>query len=258
MSLSSLAAVCAIGSDVQAHEFWIEPEAYVIAPGSEARAKFHVGEAFKAPSYSFIPGRSARFSVVQGGVIDPYEGFVGDDPAFQLAGTKEGLLVVVHETRDLSLRYTKPEKWARFRDHKALDTGGVEHPVPFVETYRRFAKALIGVGAAQGQDAPVGLRTEIVALANPYTDDLAQGIGVQVLLEGAPRAGAQVELFEKDPKGEVKITLHTADDKGIAVLPVQAGHRYLVDAVSLVPLADDPSDGPVWLTLWATLTFAVP
>ena len=252
------AALCLSVGGLQAHEFWIEPEDYMIDPGSEARATFNVGEKFKAPSYSFIPGRSTRFDVVQGDIIAPHEGFVGDNPAFQLADPDDGLLIVVHETKDMSLTYSKPEKWARFRDHKALDTGGVEHSVPFVESYRRFAKALIGVGTAQGRDRPMGLRTEIVALVNPYTGDLSAGFPIQVLLEGAPRPGAQVELFEKDADGKVEITLHTTNAEGIVALPVREGHSYLADAVALIPLADDPDEGPVWETLWAALTFAVP
>ncbi|MGR3640587.1 MAG: DUF4198 domain-containing protein, partial [Alterinioella nitratireducens] len=61
-------------------------------------------------------------------------------------------------------------------------------------------------------------------MANPYTDDLSDGFPVLVLLEGEPRADVQVELFDRDPDGEVTVTLHRTDAEGRAVLPVEPGH----------------------------------
>jgi len=65
--------------------------------------------------------------------------------------------------------------------------------------------------------------TEIVALANPYTDDLSAGLPVQVFYDNAVRADAQVELFAKSADGSVEITTYRTDANGIATLPVQPG-----------------------------------
>jgi hypothetical protein len=48
---------------------------------------------------------------------------------------------------------------------------------------------------ATGRTVVVGLRTELVALANPYTDDLAGALPVQLWLDGEPRRTSQVEVF---------------------------------------------------------------
>lgn len=237
-------------------------------PGAPARATFNVGQEFKGPSYIYIPGRSVLFDQVTGDTRAPVEATVGDNPAFHLDDTPEGLLIVAHEARVQTLSYSAWEKFQNFANHKdfARDYGDMRAahdarglpPSGFKEAYSRYAKALIGVGDAVGADRALGLRTEIVALANPYTDDLSAGLPVQVLLEGAPRTNVQVELFEKDADGGVDITLHRTDGAGMAVLPVRTGHSYLVDAVTLLPLEPETPDAPVWLSLWAALTFAVP
>jgi len=83
---------------------------------------------------------------------------------------------------------------------------------------------------------------------------------VRVLYREMPRIGAQVEIFQMDPDGEVTVTTTQTDDAGEALIPVLPGHRYLLDAVVL----REPSDAlaadkdVVWETLWAALTFAVP
>lgn len=263
-----VAALCAFASAAQAHEFWIEPETYTVAAGDPVQATFNVGQAFKGPSFIYIPGRSVLFDQITGDMRAPVDATVGDNPAFQLAAAPEGLLIVAHEARVQTLTYSTWEKFQTFADHKdfARDFGDMRAahdarglpPEGFKEAYSRYVKALIGVGAAAGADRALGLRTEIIALANPYTDDLSAGLPVQVLLEGAPRADAQVEVFEKDADGAVEITLHRTDASGVAVLPVRSGHSYLVDAVTLLPLEPETPDAPVWLSLWAALTFAVP
>ena len=232
---------------------------------------FRVGEAFVGSGYSFLPTRSARLDVVTGAGSAPLPARAGDSPAVTVGGLPEGLVAIVHETTESDLTWTdKPDRtgWERFvtfAEHKDAAEAVAAHEAAglpregVTEGYVRYAKALLGVGEAAGADRATGLRTEIVALANPYTDDLSGGLPVRVLLDGAPRAGAQVELFAQAPDGTVTVTTHPADGEGVAVLPVAAGHVYLADSVAF---EEGPgfggSEGPMWRTLWAALTFAVP
>lgn len=246
------------------HEFWIEPLAFQVAPGDPLEARLRVGESFEGPSYSYLPRNFIRFDVAQGDAVTEVDGRLGDNPALQFDGAADGLAVILHETSDNRLTYDEWAGFLRFAAHK--DFGDVEtmhdaRGLPregFRESYSRHAKSLIAVGSGAGADREYGLRTEIVALANPYTDDLSDGFPVLVLLEGEPRADVQVELFDRDPDGEVTVTLHRTDAEGRAVLPVEPGHVYLADNVTLLPLEQDSPGDPVWHSLWASLTFAVP
>lgn len=248
----------------QAHEFWIEAHAFEIESGENVVADIRIGQGFGGSPFAFIPPNFVRFDMVQGDQVVVVDSRVGDRPALNMA-MPDGLWIAVHETTDSNLTYSEWEKFAGFVEHKAFDNVLETHmelglpEVGFLETYRRFAKSLIAVGDGAGADRALGLRTEIIALANPYVDDVTGGVPVLVQFENAPRVGVQVEVFEKDSAGEVIVFTTQTDAKGVAMIPVKAGHSYMLDAVvMLAEEYDDPVKDAVWRSLWANLTFAVP
>jgi hypothetical protein len=252
------------GGSAPGHEFWIDPTSFVVAPGEVIEANLRVGENLGGASYSYVPRNFTRFDLVTGQTVTAVPGRAGDTPAMTMPAPDEGLAVVVHVTRDYSLTYTEWEKFLNFTRHKDFAWAVEEHrarglpEVKFKELYSRHAKSLIAVGAGAGADREMGLETEIVALANPYTDDLSGGFPVRVLYRGAPRADAQVELFERDnASGAVAVRLYRTDAEGVAVLEVSPGHGYLADHVVMRALEPAAPEDPVWESLWASLTFGV-
>lgn len=249
-----------------AHEYWLQAHEWQIEPGDEIVADIRVGQKFKGSTYSYFPRSFVRIEDIAGSQAQPVTGRAGDIPAIRLTDAPKGLNVILVATSDTTLTYHEGEKFTAFVEHKALGDTLERHAARglpekgFKEVYSRYAKMLVSVGAGEGADRVVGLETEIVALANPYTDDLAEGLPVKVLYRGAPRAGAQVELFERAPDGEVSISTHLTDAGGIALLPVRAGHVYMADAVLMREPAPAKAEtsGAVWESLWANLTFAVP
>lgn len=258
------AALCLMGTVATAHEFWIDPLAFQLPEGAPLVANLRVGEMLEGPAYPYIERNFTRFDLVQGDAVTPVAGRAGDNPALNMVAPDSGLTVVVHSTRDYSLNYSAWEKFVAFCEHKDFTWALAEHDARglprtgFKEQYVRHAKSLIALGDGLGADRAVGLETEIVALANPYTDDMTAGLPVQVLYQGAPRAMAQVELYAQAPDGTVTVALFTTDAQGLATLTVDPGHRYLADAVVLRAMTPASQGDPVWETLWASLTFAVP
>jgi uncharacterized GH25 family protein len=184
----------------------------------------------------------------------------------QHPGLEDGLAILVHETTNSTLTYREFDKFINFIEHKDFEGLPEAHrarglpDVGFVESYRRFAKSLISVGSGAGQDRQVGLEIEIVALSNPYADDLSDGMAVQVYLNAAPRPDVQVEVFSRrtGTKEPAVIQLYRTDADGIARFPVLTGHDYMVDNVALRPVEPAGADDPVWHSLWANLTFSSP
>lgn len=265
LRICAAALVLVWASTAHPHELWISPEAYVTPNGGKVQAQLRVGQSFSGASYSFNPKRFSRFDLVMNGVVMPVKGRLGDMPALgMVAPSEDGLLIVVHETTDSLLTYTSMEKFAKFARHKDFEWAVERHAergLPtdrFTERYHRYAKSLIAIGDGTGADQEVGMKTEIIALANPYTSRLGQ-LPVLVLLDGEPRVNAQVELFEKAPDGTVEVTLHRTDDMGRSTIPVKPDHEYLVDAVTMLELNEgDATEFPVWWTVWASLTFKMP
>ena len=259
---AALAAL--IAGPLLAHEFWIDPVEPQVDPGGTLQADIRVGENFAGSAYAFLPPNFERFDLVMGEEVIAVEGRPGDRPALNMPAPGEGLVVVVHETRAYDLTYDGFERFKSFLEHKdalwALERAealGLD-PEAVQEVYIRYGKSLMAVGDGEGSDREVGLLTEVVAEANPYTDDLSAGLPVRVLYEGAPRADAQVELWARAPDDSVTVEKYRTDAEGRVTLPMEAGMDYLVDAVVYREVEPASEDGAHFESLWASLTFAVP
>lgn len=258
------ACLACISLGAKAHEFWIDPVEHQVAPGSSIEANLRVGQGYEGSAYAYIPQNFRRFDYAWQGKVQPLDGRVGDRPAMTLDVSGEGLLVAIHETSDMRLTWSSWEKFVSFLEHKDIAWGLAEHDSRGLsrenvrERYSRYAKSLIAVGNGAGKDIETGMVTEIVALENPYTDDMSDGIEILALYNGAPLQDQQIEVFQKAPDGSVEITLERTDAGGHATIPVTPGHRYMLDAVVLRPLEIVEERDPAWETLWANLTFEVP
>ena len=249
---------------IAAHEFWIDAHKWQVEPGEKLIADIRVGEDLQGPAYAYFPPRIRRFEAIMGDDVYAVRGRAGDKPALNATAPEEGLVVVVHATGDSTVTYSEAETFEKFlatKDWSALLAEHRARGLPdtgFREAYSRYGKALIAVGDGEGSDREVGLATEIVALANPYTDNLSDGLPVRVLYDGAPRADAQVEVFAKAPDGTVEVDRLRTDAAGEVRIPVAPGHVYLVDAVVVRAVEPKAENDPVWESLWASLTFKVP
>ncbi len=249
-----------------AHELWLQAKEYMIAPESRLVVDIVNGQKFRGHALPYLPNATILLAEVVAGQLSDLSPRPGDRPALDLPAGAEGLHVLVYQSTVATLTYREFDKFLDFVAHKDLPTSREAHlarglpETGFKESYARFSKALVAVGDGAGADRRLGLETELVALANPYTDPLAGGLPVQLFYQNAPRADAQIEIFEKNPEGEVYITTTRTDAQGIAHVPVLPGHVYMLDAVVLrIPSADLAAEtGAVWESLWANLTFAVP
>ena len=249
-----------------AHELWLEPHAYQIAPDAMLKADIVNGEEFEGTNLPYLPDNIVNFVAFAGSDAARVVGRVGDLPALNFAAVATGLNIVAYQTRPATVNYASWDKFQQFVDHKDLgdvrplhDARGLPD-ANFDEVYGRFAKTLIATGDGTGADRRVGMETELVALKNPYTDDLSDGMQVQLHYRNALRGNEQIEVFEKAPDGTVTISLYRTNAEGIGTFPVKQGHTYMVDAVVLREPNDQlaAATGAVWQTLWANLTFAVP
>lgn len=263
-------AAALVAAPAFSHEMWIDANQYQIGNSDKVVASLRVGQNFKGFTQRYIPDRFVRLDIANGNTLEPVAGRAGDSPAVNIDPLASGLNVLVYQSTVLSTSYANLEKFKVFTDHKGFDDAIERHKARglaeerFNEAYVRYAKALIGVGDAVGEDQAFGLDTEFVALENPYTDNTADGMDVRIELFGEPKAGAQVEVFEQPPNDQpgvdVQITLLTADDNGMVTVPVKPGFTYLLDSVYLREPAADVAQAhdAVWETLWAALTFSVP
>lgn len=261
----SLLATPALG-----HEYWLEPVAYEIPADGMLVADIVNGETFAGNRLPYLPSRTSAYEVRLGAAVAPVEMRAGDRPGLAVPALGDGLTVATLVAAPAVLTYDEFETFLRFAGHKDL-LGGAEavaarHDARGLpredvrEVYVRFCKTLVAAGSGAGADTRVGLETEFVALANPYVDDLSGGLPVALYLGDAPRPDALVEIFDRAPDGTVTVSTARTDAAGVALVPVTAGHDYMLDAVVLrEPSAAVAAEtGAAWESLWANLTFHVP
>jgi len=255
-----------IAGPAVAHELWLEPEAFAIGPDTEMTAAIVNGEGFVGQAFPYLPQRFVAFVNFSADGAAPVDGRIGDYPAVRIPDPTEGLNVLAYRSRDSQVTYDDWDTILAFVEHKGLDTFLAEHAArgfteePFTETYSRYSKSLIGVGDGAGADLRTGLETEIVALTNPYTDDLSDGMSFQLWYGDAPRADVRFEVYERGPDDAVSLSFHTTDADGKVTVPVRPGHEYMADAVVVrEPSAERAeASGAIWESLWANMTWAVP
>jgi len=244
------------------HELWLEPEKWQVPVGTEIRAHIRNGEKLKGLDLAWFENRIDRLERHDGGGVTAITGRMGDVPAV-ITPAAEGLNVLVYQSPPSTLKYDSWEKFEGFARHKDHAWAVATHEArgwsreDVTEIYTRHAKALVRGGTEQTAfvDRVTAMETEFVALNDPHEPNLA-AMQVQLYYQGRPRAGAQIEVFERDGAGDVAVFLLKTDAEGRAAVPVDAGHVYLLDAVVLREAK--PEAGVMWESLWAALTFAIP
>lgn len=257
---------CLLAAPATAHEFWIAPLAYQVSSDSRLQANLVNGEDFAGVTVPYLPRGIVNALQFSGETAAGITGRPGDLPALQMDPIGDGLAILAYQSAPATLDYATWDKFQTFVDHKDLGDLRALHQARglpdagFTETYTRYAKSLVSVGAGAGADRRVGLETELVALTNPYTADPAGGFTVQLFYRNDPRADAQIEVFARSPEGAVTTSYIRTDAAGIGQIAVLPAHEYMLDAVLIRPASASlqEASGAVWQTLWANLTFAVP
>ncbi len=267
-NLEIIALIClcifATTRDAFSHELWLDSKSFQIKSDEILEIDIRNGENFNGNTLAFFSNSVKQFFWSQGGKRADVTSRIGDVPAMRVQMDRDGLVSVVYESTPSFLTYTEWDKFVDFVTHKDLADALERHngngwpKDTFKEIYHRYSKALIGVGAANGADQNFGLTTEFVALENPYLDETPDTFLVQLFYANAPRADAQVKVYERNEKKEVRVFTMRTDNKGQAQIHVKGGHDYLIDGVVLREFKSNEENAPIWESLWAALTFSVP
>jgi len=254
-----------IATPVMAHDFWLQPTRFQLAPNAPLEATFLVGHAALRERWlnndrivamkSFFAGRPTD---VRGGLrtgeVDLVTRFSA--PGLHVLGMQSN-----YAFSDLpAIRfndYAKEEGLALITAARKRSGNAAK---PGRERYSRRAKSLIQVGtqtaANQGQATrPIGLKLEIVPDRNPYALDASRMLPVHVLYNGRRLANATVKLtnLANDDK---PVAIAVTDRAGRARFRIPASGNWLLNVVWGVPVAANPRFD--FDTTFSSLTFGYP
>ena len=243
-----------------AHEYYLQPDKYFVAVGEQFGVDHRNGVKFKGSRYPWITRWNVRSEAWQNGVPAKVFGKDGDRPALSLKSGQPGLISVIHESARSTLTFKKWEKFKSYLADEGLTEKLADHKAAgypetgIKEVYTRFAKTLINVGGAKGEDIPTGLTIELVALKNPANLKAGDPFPVQVLYKGEPLSGVTVKVFAgMDTEAAHRIV---TDGNGKVLVPDSGTGPYLLNAVHMIkPVSNAKSaEGAHWETFWASMT----
>jgi hypothetical protein len=260
-----------------AHEFWLEPPRFRLAPGATANVHTFIGADFKGEPWTTKASkvlRLVRYGPTPADSTNLTPSNAADTDTFrtEFYFRQPGTHVVLLRSTNSFLELPAEQFTAYLRE-EGLDYAlklrqeNEQTAQPGRETYRRCAKALVQVGDA-GATAPAtdsacrrvyGLPLELVPEQNPYRVALDKSLTVRVLRAGKPAFGAAVQVWQRQPGG-LPTTHYTtrANQNGRILLRLSGPGPYLLAAVDMSRAPAKLRDRADWQSTWASLTFAGP
>lgn len=235
-----------------AHDFWLQPQAFAVAPGGTLSMMILVGHGKDRQKSLMTADRVTLFAAQTAhGLVDRRgELRLGDANTDSLLHfPTPGVQVLAFTTNGTyselpGLRFTDYIKAEGLTAAIDLRNRTHQSDAPGREVYSRRAKALIQVGKyTKADDAvvtkPVGLSLEIVPDLNPYAPTFNGTLPVHIYYLGQPLAGATVMLNNLDFDGRPVATKLT-DAQGRTTLSVPKVGEWQLNVVWTRVITGDP------------------
>lgn len=259
----ALATLAALSFPVLAHDMWLVPSASARV-GEPTEVVVSVGMDFPTSLNAIDPERVTSRALGPGGESAGVTLRAIEDEARTVATftpAVPGIWVLSSVTRPnrLEMEATKfndyllhdglPHVLAGRMDRGELDRDATER-------YSKYVKCVIPVGDvvdATAAQAALGLRLEIVPLANPLVVSVGDTLAVQVLFQGSPLERANL-CWDHPGNGEDFSGQTWTDRDGKALIPIGRSGPMTLRLVHMTrPMTEDYE----WESFWASYTFQV-
>jgi uncharacterized GH25 family protein len=257
------ALILAAATTLSAHDLFLLPDAFFIAPESSVTVRVLNGT-FDKSEAAVTAARISDLSVVtpSGRMAPPRDGWraTGDTAVFSLRVGRSGTYVIGLSTLDRTIRLEAKD----FKEYLAAEgspailsqrkrTG--EDTSPARERYSKHVKAMLQVGTTRSSTyaTVLGYAAELVPLDNPYDRGRGKPLRVRSLVDGRPEAD-QILYYggQKADGTPVRERTVRTDRSGVAALRIPWSGQWYVKFIHMVKVSGDTVD---YESKWATLTF---
>ena len=254
-----LFAVLSVGV-ASAHDLWIEPAAFLTAPGKVVPLRLRVGQDLIGDPVPRDPAAIDQFVALADDGRHPIAGVDGADPAGIVRVDGVGLIVIGYRSRPAPI-VIAAEKFNQYLKEEGLDAVAAARArqgqtgADGRELFSRSAKSLVLSGPARPSDGDraLGFRLELIADESPYRLRSNDELSCRLLYEGRPLAGALVAAVNRRHPA-AKLTSRS-DASGRVRFPLRYEGTWLIKTVHMVPAP--AGSGADWESIWASLTFEV-
>ena len=243
---------------VIAHEFWLEPQKFLLQIGEKLNLKVFVGEGFIGEDIDFSRFTIAKFShysskgeVNTKGSLD--ESKLNEFLTFETEGNH--LLALNNTNKNITL---EADKFNDYLVEEGLDnalklrTQKGELNKNGREMYQRCVKTLLQVGKTHDDTYRIntGMRLEVIPEQNPYTSD--KSLTFKVLFDNKPLKNALVLVWQKGVE-KPNMRKMRSDTNGTVSFSFKPEGVWMVSTVNMVPYADSAEAD--WQSYWGSYTF---
>jgi uncharacterized GH25 family protein len=244
-----------------AHEFWIAPSAYMVKSNETFTMNCYAGEDFKQAIWANRKERTLSAThFFKNGSLDVTQDFIGQDAVsvpMHLQNSGNHLFAFRSKPSYIEMKgeafngYLKEDGITDILQYRIQNKLAANKSREF---YQRCAKTLLQADGISDSTYAVntGMPLEIIPLENPYQLK-SDKINVYFEFKGKPLANYQVRTWcVKEGKLIVK-SFYKTNDKGIAVLPVQASGEWMISVVKMVLYSDALKAD--YESFWGSYTF---
>jgi ketosteroid isomerase-like protein len=264
----ALALLVSLAGALEAHDFWLVPDAFRIAGNAEVEIRGQTSSRFPSSEAAVAPERIESASILSASGAEPIHS----------AGTSGTSLILRHRPRgsgqrivEVTLRPRSVRESAEsFRRYLVLEgaaealeryeRAGLLPSDSVTRRYAKYAKTLLEVGVAgpRAYFRVVGHPAEFVPLVDPAGLGVGDTLAVRLLYRGEPLVGARVHagsVSSLSGRDDERVVTLTTDGAGDIRIPIDRSGIWNVRAIHVVP--SDPGAGADWDTHWVTLVFGV-
>ncbi len=266
--ISTLALISTAITLVSAHDLWLVPARFVVAPGAKVAVAMNTGDTFPASESAVKPERIERAAVITADgstSLTTFRGAGKSTLADVTAPQSAGGAIVEVVLEPIATKQPRAS-FDEFVRHEGLDAVAAQlartsqRRAEEHRTYAKYAKTLLrvgdGAGAASLYSRPLGHRLEVVPEVDPYALASGEPLPVRLLFDGEPLANARIVVGSVDARTATQSNLPgvRTDAQGRARLqPGRAGGVHYVHALHMTPAVGRTD--VEWESFWATLTF---
>ncbi|MEO1999788.1 MAG: DUF4198 domain-containing protein [Planctomycetaceae bacterium] len=251
-------------SAVQAHDYWIQPDALQPRAGATVPIRLFVGDGFDPETErNYSKKMTVRFRMLSpDGMSNLMQADRnGKKPVAVITPQAAGTYLLAMQ-RDWSRIELKPEKFNQYLEHEGLQ--GIleqrkksgEFDKVGNERYRRYLKSAVRVGQSADlhYGRRLGHRLEILPQSDPTLAQPGETVAFQVTFEGKPLRHVQLFALRRHQQKTTK-QQQTTSAGGIAGFQITGPGTWMVRLVHMQRCTDEP--GMDWESFWASYTFGI-
>lgn len=247
---------------VSAHDFWLVPKKFRIAPGDSLNILANTGMDFPNSLSAVTPDRIGQFILVGESIKENIKEFAtqGNSLAANCSFEESGTFVIAASLKPREIKLTGkefneylladglPNIYDLRKKEGILDKDAVEY-------YSKYPKTIVLVGDKidDSPTKPIGLPIEIVPKVNPYKLKKGDELEVLVLFLGKPLPNADI-AWSYPGRGEEFAGSTKTNDLGQASIPLIKTGPYVIRLTHMEWVKKPTHE---WESYWTSLTFEV-